>query len=108
MYAGFLSVVGECTVFHDERTLENNFMQKPCREYTLPREDGASQPTGWIQGNTQIGPVLEVTISCLHGKYGVEIRIWSLNGDNTHSWVRNFSWIKYICDGFEKQRHRSS
>ena len=38
--------------------------------------------------NTKIGPVLEVTTSCLHGKYGVEIRIWSLNRDNTHSRVR--------------------
>ena len=54
-----------------------------CREYTLPREDGSSQPKGGIQGNTKIGPVLEVTISCLHGQYGVE----------THSWVR-ISWIK--------------
>ena len=59
-----------------------------CLEYTLPREDGSSQPRGWIQGNTKIGPVLEVTTSCLYGKHGVEIRIWSLNGDNTHSWVR--------------------
>ena len=58
-----------------------------CREYTLPR-DGSSQPRGWIQGNTKIGPVLEVTTSCLHGKHGVEIRIWSLSEDNTHSWVR--------------------
>ena len=32
--------------------------------------------------------MLEVTTSYLHGKHGVEIRIWSLNGDNTHSWVR--------------------
>ena len=30
---------------------------------------------------------MEVTTSCLHGKHGVEIRIWSLSGDNTHSWV---------------------
>ena len=36
----------------------------------------------------KIGPVLQVTTSYLHGKHGVEIRIWSLNGDNTHSWVR--------------------
>ena len=54
-----------------------------CREYTLPREEGASQPRGWIQGNTKIGPGLEVTTSRLHGKHGVEIRIWSLSGDNT-------------------------
>ena len=58
-----------------------------CREYTLPKEDGSSQPRGWIQGNTKIRTVLEVTTSYLHGKHGVEIRIWSLSGDNTHSWV---------------------
>ena len=40
--------------------------------------DGSSQPKGWIHGNTKIGPVLEVTTSCLYGKHGVEIRIWSL------------------------------
>ena len=37
--------------------------------------------------NTKIGPVLEVKTSYLQGKYRVEIRIWSLNRDNTHSWV---------------------
>ena len=58
-----------------------------CRKYTLPREDGSSQQRGWIQGNTKIGPVLEVTTSCLHGKHGVEFRIWSLSEDNAHSWV---------------------
>ena len=31
---------------------------------------------------------MEVTTSFLHGRHGVEIRIWSLNRDNTHSWVR--------------------
>ena len=70
-----------------------------CREYTLPREDGSSQPRGWIQGNTKIGPVLEVTTSCLHGKYGVEIGVWSLNGDNTHSWVRiSHGSNKFVMD----------
>ena len=59
-----------------------------CREYTLPRDEGASEPKGWIQGNTKIGPVLEVATCCLHGKYGVEIRIMSMNKDNSHSWVR--------------------
>ena len=64
------------------------FYAVACREYTLPRNDGSSQPRGWIEGNTKIGPVLEVTTSCLHGKHGVEIRIWSMSEDNTHSWVR--------------------
>ena len=59
-----------------------------CREYTLPREDGSSQPRGWIQGNTRIEPVLEVTTSYLYGKCGIEIRIWSSSQDNSHSWVR--------------------
>ena len=31
---------------------------------------------------------MEVATCCLHGKYGVKIRIWSLNRDNTHSRVR--------------------
>ena len=59
-----------------------------CREYTLPREEQLSQPKGWIQGNTEIGPVLEVATCCLHGKYGVEIRIMSMKKDNSHSRVR--------------------
>ena len=41
-----------------------------------------------IRGNTKIGPVLEVATCCLHGKYGVEIRIMSMNKDISHSWVR--------------------
>ena len=40
------------------------------------------------EGNTKIGPVLEVTTSNLQGKFGVEIRIESVNKDNSHSWVR--------------------
>ena len=59
-----------------------------CREYILPRDDKSTDPKGWIQGNTKIGPVLEVTTSCLQGKHEVEIRIESVNNDNSHSWVR--------------------
>ena len=59
-----------------------------CREYTLPRDEKSSDPKGWIRGNTKIGPVLEVTTSYLQGKYGVEIRIESVNKENSHSWVR--------------------
>ena len=32
--------------------------------------------------------VLEVATGYLHGQFGVEIRLMSLNRDNTHSWVR--------------------
>ena len=96
--AGFLSVVEIGQYFMTKDTGEQNYAVA-CREYTLPREDGSSQPRGWIQGNTKIGPVLEVTTSCLHGKHGVEIRIWSLSEDNTHSWVRIFHGSnKFVMD----------
>ena len=39
------------------------FRSVACREYTLPRDDPASQAKGWIQGNMRIGLVLEVTTS---------------------------------------------
>ena len=75
------------------------FRAVACREYTLPRDDGSSQPRGWIQGNSRIGPVLEVTTSYLYGKYGVEIRIWSLSQDNSFSWVRiSHGANKYVAD----------
>ena len=89
MDAGFLTVVEIGQYFMTKDTAEfSQFRAVACREYTLPRDEEASQPKGWIQGNTKIGPVLEIATCCLHGKYGVEIRIWSLNRDNTHSWVR--------------------
>ena len=90
MDAGFLSDVESGQYFMTKDTGDlTQFHAVACREHTLPREDEASQPKGWIQGNTKIGPVLEVATSYLHCKYGVEIRIMSLNRDNTHSWVRN-------------------
>ena len=89
MNAGFFSVVEIGQYFMTKDTAEfSQFHAVACREYTLPREEEASQPKGWIQGNTKSGPVLEVATCCLHGKYGVEIRIMSMNRDNTHSWVR--------------------
>ena len=43
--------------------------------------------------------MLEVTTSCLHGKHGVETRIWSLSEDNTHSWVRiSYESNKFVMD----------
>ena len=89
MAAGFLNVDEIGQYFMTKDTAEfSQFRAVACRQYTLPREEEASKPKGWIQGNTKIGPVLEVAISHLHGKYGVEIKIRSLNKDNTHSLVR--------------------
>ena len=64
MDAGFVHVVEVGQYFMTKDTGE--FQQTvACREYTLLRDDGSSQPRGWIQGNTRIGPVLEVTTSYL-------------------------------------------
>ena len=78
------------------------FRSVACHEYTLPRDDPASQPKGWIQGNMRIGPVLEVTTSFQHFKYGIEVRIESVNKDNSHSWVRiSYETIKYVIDSIQ-------
>ena len=89
MDAGFLNVVEIGQFFMTKDTADfSQFRAAACREYTLPRDEDSSEPKGWIRGNTKIGPVLEVTTCCLQGEYGVEIRIKSLNKDNSHLWVR--------------------
>ena len=80
----------------------SQFNSVACREYTLPRDDQASQPKGWIQGNMRIGLILEVTTSFQHFKYGIEIRIKSVNQDDSHSWVRiSYGTVKYVTDSIE-------
>ena len=96
--AGFMSVVevGQYFVTRNASEFQHTVA---CREYTLPRDDKASQPKGWIRGNMRIGPVLEVTTSFQHFKYGIEIRIESVNKDNSHSWFRiSYGTVKYVND----------
>ena len=81
--------VGQYFVTRDTDVFRQ-FQSVACNEYTLPRDDQSSQPKGWIQGNMRIGPVSEVTTSFQHFKYGIEIRIKSVNQDDSHSWVRIF------------------
>ena len=90
MDAVFLNVVEIGQYFMTKDTAEfSQFTDAvACREYTLPRDESLSEPKGWIRGNTKIGPVLEVTTCCQQGKYGVEIRIMSMNKDNSHFWAR--------------------
>ena len=53
MDAGFLTVVEIGQYFMTKDTAEfSQFRAAACREYTLPRDEEASQPKGWIQGNT--------------------------------------------------------
>ena len=43
--------------------------------------------------------VLEVTTSFQHFKYGIEIRIESVNKDSSHSWVRiSYGTVRYVID----------
>ena len=88
--AGFLTTV-EVGQYFMTKTLKNSHnsqiqwlvVSTPCQETKIHLNRN-----GWIRENTKIGPVLEVTTCCLQGKYGVEIRIKSVNKDNSHSWVR--------------------
>ena len=96
MDAGFIHVV-EIGQYFMTKDTEEQFFARACREYTLPRSDESSQPKGWIQGNTRIGPVLEITTSYLYGKHGIEIRIWSLRKDNSQSWVRISQTLPAYC-----------
>ena len=94
--ARFLTTVEVGQYFMTEDTEEFSQFTEPvaCREYTLPRDEKSSDPKGWVRGNTKIGHVLEITTSYLQSKYGVEIRIESINKDNSHSWVRISTWIE--------------
>ena len=95
--AGFMSVVEVGQYFVTRNASEFLLRSVACREYTLPRDDPASEPKGWIQGNTRIGPILEVTTSFQHFKFGVEVRIQSMKEDNSHSWVRiSYGTIRYV------------
>ena len=101
--AGFMRVVevGQYLVTKDTGNLRQ-FRSVACREYTLPRDDPTSEAKGWIQGNTRIGLVLEVTTSFRHFRYEIEIRIWSVNQDNSQSWVRiSYGTTKYVVESIQ-------
>ena len=104
--AGFLTTVDVGQYFMTKDTEEfSQFTESvACREYTLPRDEKSSDPKGWIRGNTKVGPVLEVTTSYLQGKYGVEIRIESVNKDNSHSWVRISHGLKKLVTDLSNNR----
>ena len=98
MEAGFMRIVevGQYFITKDIGDFDN-FVQSLV--YTLPQDDPASQPKGWIQGNMRIGLVLEVITSFQNYTYGIEIRIWSVKQDNSQSWVRiSYGTINYVID----------
>ena len=45
---------------------------------------------------------MEVSTSFKHFKYGIEIRIKSVNQDDSHSWVRiSYGTVKYVTDSIQ-------
>ena len=104
--AGFMSVVEVGQYFVTRNASEFLLKSVACREYTLPRDDPASEAKGWIQGNTRIGPILEVTTTFQHFKFGVEVRIQSVKEDNSQSWVRiSFGTIRYVNNYVKHNTH---
>ena len=104
--AGFLKTVEVGQHFRTKHTDEFLQLAGPvtCREYTLPRGDKSTDPKGWIQGYTEIGPVLEVATSYLQFYHRVEIRIGSMNKDNSHSSVRiSHGLNKLVTDLIDKE-----
>ena len=81
-------------------------MQDSCKQFSTLCHDFQNQLTRKVRFkvNTKIGPVLEVTTSYLQGKYAVEIKIESVNKDNSHSWVRiSHGLNKLVTDFIDKE-----
>ena len=92
---------GQCIVTLDDAELAK--LGGSCRENTLPRDDQLFKARGWIRGNTKISPVLEVAVSYHQGRFGIEIRIKSLFGDGSHSWVMIVNGLnKYVTEMSEE------
>ena len=104
-----MSVVEVGQYFVTRNACEFLLRSVACREYTLPREDPASEAKGWIQGNTRIGPILEVTTSFQHFKFGIEVRIKSMKEDNSQSWVRiSYGTVRYVNNYIKYNTHLAS
>ena len=68
METGFMRVVEVGQYFMTKDTVDvTQFHTDVCREYTLPRNDPASEAKGWILEDMSIGPVCEVTTSYMYG-----------------------------------------
>ena len=97
--AGFIRVVevGQYFVTRNAHEFQHTIA---CREYTLPRDDKASQPKGW--GSEEIR---ELDL-CWKSRQvfsiwrdGIEVIIESVNKDNSHSWVRiSYGTVRYVND----------
>ena len=96
--AGFLTTVDVDNTSR-QKTLKNshNLQSQWLVVTTLCQEmkNHLTRKVGF-EGTPKLGPYLEVTICILQGKYGVEIRIESVNKDNYHSCVRIYHSVNTL------------
>ena len=76
-----------------------------CREYTLPRDDPASEAKGWIQGTRELDLFWKLrrpfSTSSLVSKFvipSVEGRQFSILG-------QNFFWNHSLCEQLRQAQH---
>ena len=104
--AGFLTTVEVGPYFMTKDTEEfSRFTDSVALSWVhlAKRDEDLSEPQVWIKRNSQIGPVLDVATCCLQVKYGVEIRIKSVNKDKFSLTGQNLSWFEFIGHEFERQ-----
>ena len=107
--AGFMKTVapGQYLIIAEEVEFSKFDGRVARREYTLSRDDESSWPKGWIRENTEFGPVLEVTTSYHQGRSGIEIKVDSLSGDGSHSWMMIFNGLdKFVRKMTERTQIR--
>ena len=108
MDAGFVHVVEVGQYFMDERhwwfwTISCSGLS---RIHSSP-DDESSQPKGWIQGDTRIGPILEVT-TVIYGE-NMELKLESgLRVKTILILGSEFLMEQKICGWFKLLQHRSS
>ena len=70
-----------------------------CRKYPLPRDDPNSRTYAMIQGQTSVGQVLQVHISCCLDVSGIDIPILSTMGNGSKSRITKATtatWSSYV------------
>ena len=98
MDAGFTSVV-EIGQYWWLKTLENNSLRRLVVNTVFQEVTNHHNQKDGFKETRDLDPVLEITTSCLYGKHGIEIRIWSLSEDNSQSWVRiSHGSNKFVID----------
>ena len=88
--AGFLTTVEVGQYFMTKDTEEFSLFTDSvaCREYTLPRDEKSSDQKVGFEGTLRLDPNWKSQPAIYKVKFGVEIRIESVNNDTSHSWVR--------------------